>query len=283
MHQYSYDNKPTLYIVPTPIGNLEDMTFRAINILKEVEVILAEDTRITLKLMNYFNIKNKLVSNNKDNEYKNVDKIIKCLEVNNKVALVTDRGTPLISDPGNILVKKIVEKGYNVVCLPGATALIPALVDSSLNTDKFLFYGFLNSKENKRKQELETIKNIPYTIIFYEAPHRLLKTLKNVNEIFGNRYISLVKEISKIHEQVIRGKIDDVINSLTDIKGEFVIIVEGSNNPTSLKEIDIEKEYDNYITQGIEKKEAIKKIARKLNVPKNDIYQKIHKRWEEWR
>ena len=187
MSQKSYDGTPTLYIVPTPIGNMEDITFRAINILKEVDVIFSEDTRVTRELLKKFEIKKPLISSHLYNENKNQEKEIKYLEEGKNVAVVSDRGTPVISDPGYILVKEAIEKNYNVVCLPGATALIPALVMSGLGDGPFTFYGFLNSKESKRKKELENLKEMPYTIIFYEAPHRITKTLTNIKTRGNNQ------------------------------------------------------------------------------------------------
>ena len=183
MIQKSYDGSPTLYIVPTPIGNLEDITIRALNILKEVDVIFAEDTRTTKQLLNHFEINKKLISSHLYNENQNEEKELDYLREGKNIAVVSDRGTPVISDPGYILVKKAIEHGYNVVCLPGPTAVIPALVMSGLSGGPFTFYGFLNSKESKRKKELESLKMTPYPIAFYEAPHRLMKTLNNIYEI----------------------------------------------------------------------------------------------------
>ena len=224
MIQKSYDGTPNLYIVPTPIGNLEDITIRALNILKEVDVIFAEDTRTTKQLLNHYNITNKLVASHLYNETQNEEKELKYLKENKNIAIVSDRGTPVISDPGYILVKTAIENNYNVVCLPGPTAVIPALVMSGLSGGPFMFYGFLNSKESKRKKELETLKSITYPIAFYEAPHRLIKTLNNIYEIFGNRKIAIVREISKKYEEVIRGTVENLLKTVENLKGEIVII-----------------------------------------------------------
>lgn len=172
MIQNSYDGTPTLYIVPTPIGNLEDITLRAINILKSVDVIYSEDTRMTIKLLNFYEIKKKLIALHKHNEFTMYSKVIERLDNKENIALVSDRGTPLISDPGNILVRKVIEAGYNVVSLPGATALIPAITSSEFDLSTFMFYGFLDSKKIKREKELKNLENIKSTIIFYEAPDR---------------------------------------------------------------------------------------------------------------
>ena len=186
MIQKSYDNSPTVYLIPTPIGNMEDITLRAINILKKVEVLFTEDTRVTGLLLNNLDIKKKLISSHKYNEETNFEKILKYLNDGHDVGIVTDRGTPIISDPGYGLTKFVIENGFNLVCLPGATALIPALAVSGLPADKFLFYGFLDSRQSKRRKELENIKLIKETIIFYESPHRIEETLNDMGNILGN-------------------------------------------------------------------------------------------------
>lgn len=276
MIQKSYDNSPTLYIVPTPIGNLEDITIRAINILKEVDIIFAEDTRVTKQLLNHFNIQNKLISSHLYNENQNEEKEIKYLKEGKNIAIVSDRGTPVISDPGYILVKKAIENGYNVVCLPGPTALIPALVMSGLSSGPFTFYGFLNSKESKRKKELELLKSTSYPIIFYEAPHRLIKTLNNIHEILGNRKIAIVREISKKYEEVIRGTVENILKAVENIKGEIVLIVEGNSKEPTFENISIKDHVDLYIEDGLTPNEAIKKVAKERNIPKSIVYNEYH-------
>lgn len=274
--QKSYDNSPTLYIVPTPIGNLEDITIRAINILKEVDIIFAEDTRVTKQLLNHFNIQNKLISSHLYNENQNEEKEIKYLKEGKNIAIVSDRGTPVISDPGYILVKNAIENGYNVVCLPGPTALIPALVMSGLSSGPFTFYGFLNSKESKRKKELELLKSTSYPIIFYEAPHRLIKTLNNIHEILGNRKIAIVREISKKYEEVIRGTVENILKAVENIKGEIVLIVEGNSKEPTFENISIKDHVDLYIEDGLTPNEAIKKVAKERNIPKSIVYNEYH-------
>ena len=271
--QKSYDGTPILYLVPTPIGNLDDITLRAIKILKESVLILAEDTRITKKLLNYLQIKTKVICSNKDNEFKNINFVLQTLKNGNNVALVTDRGTPLISDPGNIIVNEVIKNSFNVVCLPGACALIPGIVMSGLDTSKFLFYGFLNSKETYRKKELISLKDEKNTIIFYESPHRLDKTLKNIYEIFGNRKISLIREISKLYEEVIRDNLENIINNLENIKGEYLIVIEGNKTSKDYSDISIIEHYNNYLNLGYNKKEAIKKVAQDRKINKNEVYQ----------
>lgn len=274
--QKSYDNSPTLYIVPTPIGNLEDITIRAINILKEVDIIFAEDTRVTKQLLNHFNIQNKLISSHLYNENQNEEKEIKYLKEGKNIAIVSDRGTPVISDPGYILVKNAIENGYNVVCLPGPTALIPALVMSGLSSGPFTFYGFLNSKESKRKKELELLKSTSYPIIFYEAPHRLIKTLNNIHEILGNRKIAIVREISKKYEEVIRETVENILKAVENIKGEIVLIVEGNSKEPTFENISIKDHVDLYIEDGLTPNEAIKKVAKERNIPKSIVYNEYH-------
>lgn len=276
MIQKSYDGSPTLYIVPTPIGNLEDITIRALNILKEVDVIFVEDTRTTKQLLNHFEINKKLISSHLYNENQNEEKELDYLKDGKNIAVVSDRGTPVISDPGYILVKNAIKNGYNVVCLPGPTAVIPALVMSGLSGGPFTFYGFLNSKENKRKKELEILKNSPYPIAFYEAPHRLIKTLNNIYEIFGNREIAIVREISKRYEEVIRGTVENILKTVENLKGEIVIVVEGNQETISFDNLSIKDHVNLYIEDGLTPNEAIKKVAKERNVPKSEIYNEYH-------
>ena len=277
MIQKSYDGTPNLYIVPTPIGNLEDITIRALNILKEVDVIFAEDTRTTKQLLNHYNITNKLVASHLYNETQNEEKELKYLKENKNIAIVSDRGTPVISDPGYILVKTAIENNYNVVCLPGPTAVIPALVMSGLSGGPFMFYGFLNSKESKRKKELETLKSITYPIAFYEAPHRLIKTLNNIYEIFGNRKIAIVREISKKYEEVIRETVENILKTVENLKGEIVIVVEGNQEIKTFDNLSIKEHVNLYIEDGLTTNEAIKKVAKERSVSKSEIYSEYHK------
>lgn len=276
MIQKSYDGSPTLYIVPTPIGNLEDITLRALNILKTVDVIFAEDTRTTKQLLNHFNINKKLISSHLYNETKNENKEIEYLKNGQNIAVVSDQGTPIISDPGYILVKNAIKEGYNVVCLPGPTALIPALVMSGLSGGPFLFYGFLNSKESQRIKELKTLKLTPYPIAFYEAPHRLIKTLKNIQEILGNRNIAIVREISKKYEEVIRGTVENILKTVENLKGEIVIIVEGNHENPTFENLSVKEHVNLYIEDGLTPNEAIKKVAKERSVPKSQIYNEYH-------
>lgn len=279
MWQISYDDSPTLYLVPTPIGNLDDMTYRSINILNTVEVIFSEDTRVTLQLLNHFDIKKKLIALHDHNEDSEKEKVLEYLKNGKSVAIVTDRGTPIISDPGYKTVKYVTDNGYNVVGLPGANAFVPALITSSIEPSPFMFYGFLNSKDSKRKTELESLKFCKYTIIFYEAPHRIKKTMEEILEIFGDRQVSLSREISKKFESIYRGNISDLLSTLNNIKGEFVIVVspykEDNSNNNELSVID---NVNLYIENGMEVMDAIKRVAKERNIPKNEIYREYHRR-----
>lgn len=276
MWQNSYDGSPSVYIVPTPIGNLGDITIRALETLKNVDAIFSEDTRVTLQLLNYFNIKNKLIHMDDHNEDTVKEKVLEYLKNDKNVAIVTDRGTPIISDPGYKTVKFLKEKGYNVIALPGACAFVPALVMSSISSEHFTFYGFLSSKTSKMYEELENLKDSDYTLVFYEAPHRIIKTLNAMLEVFGDRYISISREISKLHESVFVGKISEVINTFVDIKGEFVIIV-SQNNETVSTTMSIIDSVNMYIRSGLNSMEAIKRVAKERKIPKNDVYMEFHR------
>ncbi len=221
----------TLYIVPTPVGNLEDMTFRAVRILKEVDVVLAEDTRTSGILLKHFEIKNQLLSHHKFNEHGTSAAVVNRLLAGENVALISDAGTPGISDPGFFLVREAVKAGIEVQCLPGATAFVPALVSSGLPCDKFVFEGFLPQKKG-RQTRLESLREEQRTMIFYESPYRLVKTLTQFAECYGgSRQVSVCREISKVHEESVRGTLDEVIAHFKEKepKGEIVIVLAGRN------------------------------------------------------
>lgn len=276
MLQNSYDGKPTLYLISTPIGNLDDITYRSVKILNDVDVIFSEDTRVTLNLLNYLGINKKLIALHEHNEDMAKEKVLEYLKNGNNIALVTDRGTPIISDPGYKTVKYITDNNYNVVALPGSTAFVPALITSGLAPQPFLFYGFLDSKDSLKRSELERLSDEEKTIIFYEAPHRIIRTLNMMLDIFGDRNISISREISKKFETIYRGKISDVINIIPE-KGEFVIIVEGVKDKIVDNNITIKDAVDNYIRTGFDVMTSIKKVAKDRNVPKNVIYKEYHK------
>ena len=278
MSQKSYRNeKSTLYLIPTPIGNMEDISVRCLNTLKSVDVIFSEDTRVTQQLLNYFDIKKKLISSHSYNEKMNTEKLLEYLESGKNVGLVTDRGTPIISDPGYILAKAAIEANYNVVAIPGVTAFVPALIASGLNPQPFLFYGFLSNKSSKRKKELLDLKNHPYTLIFYEAPHRLTEMLNDILETLGNRKIAISREISKKFEEIYRGDLKDIIAEVKDAKGEYVIVVDGNYESKDYNNVSIAEHIELFVKEGNDIKTAIKLVAKERNVTKSEIYNEYHK------
>ncbi len=277
MSQKSYDNTPTLYLIPTPIGNMEDITIRAINTLKLVDVIFCEDTRVTGQLLSYYNINKKLISSHNFNESKNISKLLEYLNNGLNIGLVSDRGTPIISDPGFELARSAIDSGYNVVSLPGATALIPALTSSGINPKPFYYYGFLSNKDSARKKELESLKNISATLVIYEAPHRIKKTLNDLGNILGNnRKISISREISKKYEEIYRGTIWEIIEQENEYKGELVIVVEGNHEKQEYNNISIVEHVDLYLNDGYSVMDAIKTVAKERGVKKSDVYNSYH-------
>lgn len=268
-----------LYLVATPIGNLEDITFRAIRILKEVDLIAAEDTRQTLKLLNYYEISKPLISYHRHNEEIKKELLIEKLKEGKNIALVSDAGTPVISDPGEVIVKEALKEDIEIIPIPGACALINALIVSGLDTKEFSFYGFLSLNKKLRKEKLKEIKRENKTIILYEAPHKLTTTLKELSSILENRKIVIARELTKIHEEFLRGTVSEILDKYKEPKGEHIILIEGneikeeSEEEKLLKEMTIEEHYKYYEKQGFTKNEIIKKIAKDKGVSKNDIYQ----------
>lgn len=272
--------KGKLYIVATPIGNLEDITLRAINVLKSVDIIIAEDTRHSLKLLNHLEISKPLISYHRHNEEEKTDVILDKIDEGNNIALISDAGTPVISDPGEIIVKKALERNISVIPIPGACAIITALMAAGVNTRKFTFYGFLSINKKIRMKELEQIKNNKSTIILYEAPHKIINTLRDLEEYVGERQIVLARELTKIHEEFIRGNIKEVRAKLDSPKGEYVIIINednffDENLENKINKLTLEEHYKYYEKMGMDKKEIIKKIAKDREVPKNEIYQQF--------
>ena len=280
MKEEKEEKKGTLYIVATPIGNLEDITLRAIKTLKEVDLISAEDTRHTLKLLNHLEISKPLISYHRHNEDTKTDILIKELEQGKNIALVSDAGTPGICDPGEEVIKRCIEEEIKIVPIPGACAMINALICSGLDTKEFAFIGFLPLNKKNRKEKLEEIRKETKTTILYEAPHKLETTLKDLKGIIGDRKIVLAREITKIHEEYLRENIDELIEKAKDIKGEIVLILEGAkkNEEEPWTKVSIEEHYKYYEEKGLNKKEIIKQIAKDRNVNKNEIYQKFLER-----
>ena len=270
----------TLYLVATPIGNLDDITLRAIKVLQDVDIIAAEDTRHSLKLLNHLNISKPLISYHRHNEEIKSDLLINNLLEGKNIAIISDAGTPVISDPGHEIVKVAIENNIKVTPIPGACALITALISSGLDASEFTFIGFLPLNKKNRKEKLEQIQNSTNTTILYEAPHKLLSTLQDLNNFLENRKIVLARELTKIHEEFIFGTCDELLKKLENPKGEFVIIIEKNeniqnNNLDFLNALSLEEHYNFYINQGLSKNEAIKKIAKDKNVIKNEIYKKF--------
>lgn len=276
MRQKSYDNSPSLYLIPTPVGNMEDITLRSINTLKMVDLLLCEDTRVTAELLHKLDIKKKLIHSDDHNEDSLKEMVLFKLQEGYNIGLVTDRGTPIISDPGYKIVEFVSRNGFNVISLPGPTAFVPALTMSGINPAPFLFYGFLNSKESKRLKELESLKKLPYTIILYEAPHRITDMLKSLLQIFGNRKIALCREISKKYEEAIRGTIEEVLRISNDLKGEMVVVVEGNLELEDFSTMTILEHINLYLEDGMTEKEAIKKVAVERGIPKSIVYKEYH-------
>ncbi|MEI3613538.1 16S rRNA (cytidine(1402)-2'-O)-methyltransferase [Pseudogracilibacillus sp. SO30301A] len=284
--QVSYEEKETgtLYVVPTPIGNLEDMTFRAIKTLKEVDIIAAEDTRHTQKLLNHFEIKNRLLSYHEHSKRERFEQLIESLKQGKNVAIVSDAGMPAISDPGSELVQEVINQEMQVVVLPGANAALCALVGSGLSTDEFLFYGFLPRKKQEKEAELERLGSLKATLIFYESPYRIKDTLQAIVKLLGNRQISISREITKIYEQILRGNGKDVLRwaENNEIKGECCIVVEGNdageeNASVWWQNLSIPDHVKHYeISDEMSHKAAMKQVAVDRGISRREVYQKIH-------
>ena len=270
-----------LYLVPTPIGNLKDITLRALETLKEADIIAAEDTRQTLKLLNHFEIKKTMISYHKFNEQSKSDKIIDLLMDGKNIALVSDAGTPGISDPGSVIVERCIEKMIDFEVLPGATAITTALVYSGLDTTKFLFRGFLPRENKERRMITDELMQSQETLIFYEAPHRLIDTLTFLLDIFGDRKIAVCRELTKLYEEIYRGTLQQALQYFIEKKprGEFVLVLEGKKLEDIKEEkkeawinLSIEEHILKYINEGINKKEAIKLVAKDRELPKSEVY-----------
>ena len=269
--------KGTLYLVATPIGNLEDITFRAIRTLKEVDMILAEDTRKTLKLLNHYEISKKMISFYRHNEGVKLDYVLGLLNEGKNLAVVSDAGTPGISDPGEDLVRAAIETNINVVPIPGSVAFIQGLIASGFDTTRFVFEGFLSINKRARKERLAELKYESRTMIFYEAPHKLKRTIQDLYDVFGGeRKIVLARELTKIHEEFLRMTLEEAKEYYEekDVKGEFVVLLEGcaieKEDPTS--NLTIEELMDMYLKEGLDKKEAMKKVAKDKGITKSEVY-----------
>ena len=264
-----------LYIIATPIGNLEDITLRALRILKEVDLIAAEDTRQTLKLLNYYEINKPLISYHRHNEEIKSEILIEKLKKGENIALVSDAGTPGICDPGEEVIKKAICENIKIIPIPGACAMINALICSGISTKEFEFLGFLPLNKKLRKENLEEIENSNKTIILSEAPHKMKSTLEDLQKILKNRKIVLARELTKIHEEFIRKSVEDILKDIDNLKGEMILIIEGNTNnqkENKLNLLSLDEHYNYYEKMGLNKKEIIKQIAKDKNLNKNEIY-----------
>lgn len=278
------ENKGMLYLCATPIGNLGDISKRCLEVLEEVDVIAAEDTRRTLQLLNHFGINKALTSYHEHNKKSKGEYIINLLLDGKNVAQVSDAGTPAISDPGEDLVRLAIENGIEVTSIPGPVAGINALILSGLSASRYAFEGFLSTNKRNRYEHLESVRNDTHTLIFYEAPHKLLTTLKDMREYFGGeRRIALARELTKLHEEIIRTTLDGALEYYEDKspRGEYVLVIEGATNSSRQTEcfwenLSVREHVDKYISDGMSQKDAIKAAAVDRNVPKRDIYSQYH-------
>ena len=270
-----------LYLIATPIGNLNDITYRAVETLKEVDIIAAEDTRHSLKLLNYLEISKPMISYHRHNEDTKTAELIRILKDGKNIGLITDAGTPGISDPGEEVVKEAIKEQIEIIPVPGACALINALIASGLGTKEFAFYGFLPLDKKLRDEKFDDIQKQNKTIIFYEAPHRLIKTLKEIEQRLGNIEVVIAKELTKIYETFIRGTIEEVLETLDDVKGEYIVLFENHAKTEkqieieNINQLSIEKQFEYYTKKGLSKKDAIKQIAKNNKVAKDTIYKQF--------
>lgn len=270
-----------LYLIATPIGNLNDITYRAVETLKEVDIIAAEDTRHSLKLLNNLEISKPMISYHRHNEDTKTAELIRILKDGKNIGLITDAGTPGISDPGEEVVKEAIKEQIEIIPVPGACALINALIASGLETKEFTFYGFLPLDKKLRDEKFDDIQKQNKTIIFYEAPHRLIKTLKEIEQRLGNIEVVIAKELTKIHETFIRGTIEEVLETLDDVKGEYIVLFENHAKTEkqieieNINQLSIEEQFEYYTKKGLTKKDAIKQIAKNNKVPKDTIYKQF--------
>lgn len=273
---FSDISRASLYLVATPIGNLSEFSSRAIETLKTVDYIACEDTRNSKKLLSHFDIHSKLMSYHNFNEKESTKGIIDLILDGNNVAIISDAGYPLVSDPGYEVVNEAIRRDIPVVAINGPSAALSALVVSGLDTKHYLFYGFLNAKSSSMRKELESLANFPYTIIFYEAPHRINKTLELILDVFGNREAVIARELTKVHEEIIRGDLLS-LSTIEDIKGEIVLLVEGKKDDEVIIDYNIlVDKINDKIKEGIKAKQAINDIAKDYNISKNELYNYYH-------
>lgn len=281
--QKSFQNEagPALFLVPTPIGNRQEISPRALATLQEADVIACEDTRNSGQLLKGLGLSKPLIAHHEFNAAKSSPGIVKLLEEGKKVAVISDAGYPLISDPGAVLVSAVIEAGFPVISISGPNAALDALVASGLPTNHFLYYGFLDAKSSRRKKELEGLKNFPYTMIFYEAPHRIDQTLADLLEVLGNRQMVLARELTKVHEEYLRGTIAQVLEVCSELKGEMVLVVEGCSQQSSVSLEEAVKQAMDLAAQGIKPKQAAAQASSQSGYSKNEIYQEMIRQKEK--
>lgn len=279
IRQKSFENKrPTLYLVPTPIGNLSEMTPRALEVLRSVDVIACEDTRNSGQLLKHFEISKRLIACQNFNEESSSKGIVKLLEEGNNVALISDAGYPLINDPGQRVVMDASDAGFNVVPVSGCSAFLNALVASGLAAQPFLFIGFLPSGNTDRVKKLKEYKDYPMTMVFYEASHRIEKMLKDLLGVFGDRKCTIARELTKMHEEFIRGTVSELLQAVPELRGEMVVVVDGCHEDPreKLSEDDILTFVNHCMEEGMTRSEAIKAAAKETGIAKNKIYDLVH-------
>ena len=262
-----------LYLIPTPIGNLKEVSPRFYEAIEDCSYLACEDTRNTLKLLNILNISKKCISCHEHNEKSSSINIINDILDGKTIGYLSDAGYPCISDPGYILVKEAIDKRITIVPISGPNAMLNALVGSGLNTDHFFFYGFLSAKSSQRKKELFSLKTIPFTIIFYESPHRIKETLKDIYDVFGDRKVSIARELTKLHEEFIRDSLKNIIEQNQTFIGELVIVIEGAQNTKEeINKDSIINLYNKFLENGFSKKDSILATSLSLNIRKNELY-----------
>lgn len=274
----NHSDNPKIYLVGVPIGNNDDITLRALSTLKEVDVIYCEDTRVTGLLLTHFDIQPPLKSYHMFNENEITDRLIEKAKAGEKIAIVTDAGMPSISDPGFLAARAAIKENIDVVVVPGVTAGVTALVGSGIPTEPYLFYGFLSSNKNRRKDELISLRDHKETLIFYEAIHRIEETLQLILEILGDRYLVIARELTKKYEEYIRGKVSEVLLIASDIKGEMVLVIEGAKESKLVEELNemaLKEHYEYYLNTNLDRKEALKQVAKDRGIAKSIVYQEI--------
>jgi 16S rRNA (cytidine1402-2'-O)-methyltransferase len=271
----------TLYLVATPIGNLQDITFRALETLKTVDLIACEDTRHTQKLLNHYSIKNRLISYHEHNEKERALELGELLAQGKSIAIVSDAGTPAICDPSFRIVEKANEIGARIIAIPGAVAFVNGLIVSGLATDSVFFGGFLPSKKSERIRRLEEVKEIPATLVFYETPHRIEKSLVDCVEVLGNRKAAIARELTKLHEEILRGDLNELLRKISGnpLKGEIVLILDRKSNETIRLDVNTAGTLKSRLTEleseGIERKAALKKIAKEFGLSRSEVYRRL--------